>query len=90
MTFGTFYWLGFARELTLAGRCAEHFSVPTGCGSISVDIIKNSARGQVTANPPTPGNGWRGEILMSDPCKTLTPSRSAALLVSLILKASRF
>ena len=72
------------------GWCAEHFSVPTGCGSISVDIIKNSARGQVTANPPTPGNGWRGEILMSDPCKMLTPSRFVALSVSLTLKASRF
>ena len=45
----------------------ERFMVPRGCRSVTTQIVKNSARGQVTAQDPTAGNGWRGEIHMSDP-----------------------
>ena len=41
--------------------------VPQGCRSIQTQVVKNSARGQITVQEPTAANGWRGELLISDP-----------------------
>ena len=48
-----------------------HFSVPMGCQRVDVAVTKNNngyeQRMQITSQPPTPQNGWRGELALSDP-----------------------
>ena len=41
--------------------------VPSGCGSVQTQVTTNSVRGQIDVQEPTAGNGWRGELHMSDP-----------------------
>ena len=48
----------------------EHFMIPQGCQSVSVNLIQNSVRGQLTSQPPTAANGWRGEHLPGDGSST--------------------
>jgi hypothetical protein len=43
------------------------FTVPQGCSSITTNIQKNTVRGTITVQEPSAGNGWRGELLLSDP-----------------------
>ena len=46
---------------------AARFMVPSGCGSVQTQVTTNSVRGQIDVQEPTAGNGWRGELHMSDP-----------------------
>ena len=41
--------------------------VPQGCQSVTATIQNNAVRGQITVQQPTSVNGWKGELLMSDP-----------------------
>eukprot|EP01045_Picozoa_sp_COSAG04_P009097 COSAG04_NODE_519_length_13169_cov_10.968248_2_plen_57_part_00 len=42
-----------------------------GCQRVDVAVTKNNngyeQRMQITSQPPTPQNGWRGELALSDP-----------------------
>ena len=46
----------------------EQFDVPMGCSSLTMNLQKMRGRGEVTAEEPTAGNGWRGGVhIIDDP-----------------------
>jgi hypothetical protein len=65
-----------------------HFAVPMGCGRVAVNVQKNSVRGQITVTEPNPVNGWRGELMLEDPCEPHEPSVPVSFLVQVAILTS--